>query len=356
MTSHPEWDLHTTGTEAGRAFDSAIRGKNVVVTGVSPASIGATTALAIAAHGPGKLILASRTRAKLDAVQADIAQKYPTTQVSSVLLDLSSLDSTRDAAAQINARVDGKLHVLINNAGINDLRRNLMVAPDGTRLDRQLFVNHLGPFLLTRLLLPALKQAAEGAAPKGSTRIVNVSSHGHRLSSLRLSDLAFEKLPHDESIPEAERPSKTAPAFLTRLTDPEGGYPGFVGYGQSKCANVLHASELTRRYFKSSGILALSVHPGSIETELTRSLDEQSKADMLNTAPRHLWKSLDAGAATTLVAAFDPALAQLDVGGDVLGYLADCQLADGLAAPHVKDKEAGKRLWEVSERMLNIEA
>ena len=349
MTSHPEWYLHTTGTEAGQAFDSAIRGKNVVVTGVSPASIGATTALAIAAHGPGKLILASRTRAKLDAVQADIAQKYPTTQVSSVLLDLGDLDSVRDAAAQINALVDGKLHVLINNAGINDLHRNLMVAPDGTRLDRQLFVNHLGPFLLTRLLLPALKHAAaEGA--EGSSRIVNVSSHGHRLSPLREADLAFEKPLHDESIPEAERPSKTAPAFLTRLTDPEGGYPGFVGYGQSKCANVLHASELTRRYFKSSGILALSVHPGSIETELSRSLDEQSKADMLNTAPRHLWKSLDAGAATTLVAAFDPALAQLDVGGDVLGYLADCQLADGLAAPHVKDKEAGKRLWEVRDR------
>ncbi|KLU89535.1 hypothetical protein MAPG_08506 [Magnaporthiopsis poae ATCC 64411] len=296
MTSHTEWDLHTTGTEVGQAFDSAIRGKNIVITGVSPASIGATTALAIAAHGPGKLVLASRTRAKLDAVHADIAQKYPTVDVSSVLLDLGSLDSVWDAAAQIDAFVDDKLHVLINNAGVNDMHRNPMTTRDGTRLDRQLFVNHLGPFLLTGLLLSALKRAAEGA-PKGSARVVNVSSHGHRLSPIRFSDLAFEKPPHGESIPEAERPSTTAPAFLTRLTDPEGGYPGFLGYGQSKCANILHASELTRRYFKDSGILALSV----------------------------------------------------------LGYLADCQLADGLAAPHAKDKEAGRRLWELSERMLNIQ-
>ncbi|KAL8380740.1 hypothetical protein RB595_005155 [Gaeumannomyces hyphopodioides] len=355
MTSHPDWGQHTTGTEVGQAFDAAIRGKNVVITGVSPAGIGATTALAIAAHGPGHLILASRTREKLGEVLADIAQKYPSANVSHVMLDLGSLASVRDASSQIEARVGGKLHVLINNAGVNDLCRNVKPAPDGTLLDRQLFVNHLGPFLLTYMLLPLLKRTATAAGtPRGSVRVVNVSSHGHRLSPIRFSDLALEKSPQDESVPEAERPPATAPPFLTRITDPEGGYRGFVGYGQSKCANVLHASELSRRLFRDVGILALSVHPGSIETELSRSLDEKAREDMRNTAPKHLWKSLDAGASTTLVAAFDPALAELDVGGEVLGYLADCQIADGLAALHAKDKEAGRRLWEMSERLLDI--
>lgn len=356
MTSHPDWGRHTTGTEVGQAFDSVIRGKNVVVTGVSPAGIGATTALAIAAHGPGHLILASRTREKLEKVLADITQKYPAAKVSYVVLDLGSLASVRDASSQIEAGVGGKLHVLINNAGINDLCRNVKAAPDGTVLDRQLFVNHLGPFLLTYTLLPLLKNAAAGATPKGSVRVVNVSSHGHRLSPIRFSDLALEKPPRDESVPQAERPPTTAPPFLTRITDPGDAYPGFVGYGQSKCANVLHASELSRRLFRDVGILALSVHPGSIETELSRSLDEEAKEDMRNTAPKHLWKSLDAGAATTLVAAFDPALAELDVGGEVLGYLADCQMADELAAPHAKDKDAARRLWEMSKTMLGIRA
>ncbi|EJT79463.1 hypothetical protein GGTG_04547 [Gaeumannomyces tritici R3-111a-1] len=357
MASHPNWGRHTTGTEVGQAFDAAIRGKNVVVTGVSPAGIGATTALAIAAHGPGHLILASRTREKLEEVLADINQKYPSVNVSHVLLDLGSLDSVRDASSQIEARVGGKLHVLINNAGVNDVSRNAKPALDGTLVDRQFFVNHLGPFLLTSLLLPLLKNAATAeGTPKGSVRVVNVSSHGHRLSPIRFSDLALQKPAADESVPEAERPPATAAPFLTRITDPEGAYPGFVGYGQSKCANVLHASELSRRLFKDVGILALSVHPGSIETELSRSLDEKAREDMRNTAPKHLWKSLDAGASTTLVAAFDPALAGLDVGGEVLGYLADCQIADELAAPHAKDKEAGRRLWEMSTKMLGIQA
>lgn len=78
----------------------------VVLTGVSPSSIGAATAIAIASQGPSTLILASRTASKLDAVAADVKQQYPSVTLRTVTLDLASLDSVKAAAAQIDSLVD----------------------------------------------------------------------------------------------------------------------------------------------------------------------------------------------------------------------------------------------------------
>lgn len=319
----------------------------MLITGVSPAGIGYTTAAAIASQDPATLILASRTLSKLKTAASDITAKYPNTNIKIITLDLSSLDSVKHAAREV-AKTITHLDILINNAGISTFTRASQSAPDGTILDNQLFTNYLGPFLLTHLLLPLLRAAKH---PSTTTRIVNLSSHGHRLSPIRFSDLALAK-PDIYDVPSAEQPSRTAPPMLTRQGD--DGYAGFLGYGQSKTANILHAYELSRR-LRREGIVALSVHPGTIATELSRGLDEQGKVDINSTAPNGLWKSQDAGCATTLVAAFDPKLGGLDLGGEVVGYMADCQLADGLAAAHAKDTGVAKWLWEVSERMLRID-
>lgn len=69
-------------------------------------------------------------------------------------------------------------------------------------------------------------------------------------------------------------------------------------------------------------------------------------------APGGVWKTLDQGAATSIVAAFDPQLGELDVGGDVVGYLADCQLAEEMVADHAKDVYNADMLFHESERML----
>ncbi|KAK7419275.1 hypothetical protein QQX98_003427 [Neonectria punicea] len=350
MISHPEFNAATTGTEAAAAFSDEIKGKNVVVTGVSPDGIGASTALAIASQAPGKLILASRTQAKLEDVAADIKTKYPNVSAKAVTLDLSSIESIRVAAADINAHLN-RLDVLINNAGITLQARDTITTPGGTKVDLQFFTNHVGPFLLTELLLPKLLSAAPDSA-KGGPRIVNVSSHGHRLSPIRFSDYAIERDLYD-GVPEEERPpTGLLPGFLQSV----GGYYGFVGYGQSKTANILHSFELSKRFQKAgTNVLALSVHPGTIDTGLSRSLDEQGKKTLDGTAPAGIWKSIDQGAATTLVAAFDPGLADEGDTTEIISwYLADCQSAREKLAPHATDSKCAERLWHETERMLGI--
>lgn len=330
----------------------------VIITGISPTSIGATTALAVASQGPAALILASRTAAKVDAVAKEIGDKYPSVAVHKVPLDLSSLDSVRAAAAQVDA-LAGHLDVLINNAGACFFSRQPVRTPGDTEVDLQLWTNHLGPFLLTHLLLPKLLRAA-AVEKGGAARIVNVSSHGHRLSPVRFHDYQIAHYVYD-GVPDSEKPPPDVSEAFLRLVD---GYPGFVGYGQSKTANILHATELTRRLRKKQqqqqqegsgkGMLALSVHPGTIQTDLSRGLDDEGRAAIDSTAPAGAWKTLDQGAATTVVAAFDPRLADLDVGGAVVGYLADCQLAEGFVAEHARDPENARTLWEESERMLGV--
>lgn len=322
----------------------------MVITGVSPTSIGASTALAIASQEPAALVLASRTASKVDAVADEIRKKHPSVAVHEVSLDLASLDSVRAAAAQVDALVD-RVDVLINNAGVCHFSRDAVKTPGDTMVDRQFFTNHLGPFLLTHLLLPKLRAAEKpsGATGQGAARIVNVSSHGHRLSPVRFYDYQIYHYVYD-GVPESQKPPRGLPEGMLKLVD---GYPGFIGYGQSKTANILHAAELTRRLRKGgSGVLALSVHPGTVRTGLSRGLDEEGRRTIDSTAPGGRWKTLDQGAATTIVAAFDPKLAELDVGGEVVGYMADCQLGDEFVAEHAKDPENAQTLFHESERML----
>ena len=336
MASHTEFGKDTTATEVAAAFGNSITGRTVVLTGVSPASIGYTTALAIASQGPARLVLASRTQGKLDAAVSAIKKVYPAAVLHTVLLDLSSTASVHAAAVSVTA-LAGHVDVLINNAGINTPERHPVAAPDGTELDAQFMTNHLGVFLWTSLLLPLLT-----AAP--SARIVNVSSQGHRLSPVRFSDYAFRRGLYN--VPDTEKPAADLPPVFTSTVD---GYAGFLGYGQSKTANILHASELNRRL--SVALRSFSVHPGTIETELSRSLDSAGRHTIATTAPRGFWKTQDQGAATTMVAAFDPALAKLDMATTV-GYLSDCQLRDDMVGAHAQGAAVAARLWAESERLL----
>ena len=264
-----------------------------------------------------------------------------------MILDLASLDSIKSAAAEINAQAD-HIDVLINNAGINMQSRKPVTTPSGATVDLQFFVNHVGTFLLTSLLLPKIIEAGK-SAHKGGARVVNLASHGHRLSPIRFSDYAFEKAPYD--VPDAEKPPANAPEHFLKLNDE--GYPGFIGYGQSKTANLLHALELDRR-LKGAGanVRALPVHPGTIITELSRDLGEEGTKTIYGTAPGGFFKNLDQGAATTLVGAFDPKVGEMEVEGPV--YLADCQYDTEKLAACGSDPVAAGRLWAETEKMLGI--
>lgn len=220
----------------------------VLITGVSPESIGSSTAYAIASQNPDLLILASRTRSKLDIVSSSIKDAYPETRIESVELDLGSQDSIRKAVVDV-ARLTNKLDIIINNAGLMTTQRQS--TQEG--IEAQFGINHIGHFLLTNLLKPQLLAAAKANAP-GATRVINLTSLGHRISPVRFSDYNLEK----NDVPEDGMHGPLPPMFAKSTSD---GYNGFVAYGQAKTANILFSVGLNKR-LREAGIASYAVHPG----------------------------------------------------------------------------------------------
>ncbi|EXJ67994.1 uncharacterized protein A1O5_08609 [Cladophialophora psammophila CBS 110553] len=332
MASHPEYDQYTTATEVARAFSEDVRGKTVVIVGVSPQSLGESMTTALAAHSPSLVLLASRTKAKIEQVVTKVKADHPTLRLEIVEVDLSSFDSIRKGSKIINDLVD-RIDILINNAAV------VMTTHAFTRegLELQFGTNHIGPFLLTNLLMPKLVRAAQSSAT-GSTRVINVTSQGHMISPIRFSDHSFHKRP--EEIPAEERPmSRPGVSF-----DPPPGetYAPFVAYGQSKTANILMSLYLNQ-HLSGAGIQSIATHPGSIWTDLSRNLDEKHLSIIEKTGG--FWKDLDQGSATTLVAALDPNLADPKV-----IYLSDCQVAK--PADWASDGRAAEQLWKLSEDIV----
>lgn len=165
-----------------------------------------------------------------------------------VLLDLMSQASVKTAAAEIT-RLSDRLYIMINNAGIMTQRQK--TTQEG--IEGQFGANHIGHFLLTNLLMPQLLTAARSNA-SGSTRIINLTSLGHRLSPVRFSDYNLEK----EDVPIEESHASLPPMFAARADD---GYSEFVAYGQAKSANMLFLVELNGR-LSHEGIMSYAVHPG----------------------------------------------------------------------------------------------
>ncbi|KAJ5896713.1 uncharacterized protein N7473_006112 [Penicillium subrubescens] len=333
-TTHSEYNEKTTATSVASAFADQIRGRNVVITGVGPNSLGEALALAIGSQQPAKLFLASRTEAKVQQVADKVRELSPTTSIEAVTLNLASQKSIHAAASKIQSQVD-RVDILINNAGMMVLEKE--TTEDGIEI--QFGTNHVGHFLFTNLLMDQMKNAAK-SSESGSTRIVNVTSAGHRLSPLRFHDYNFE----GKEVPVDERPPDGLPPMFSPSA---GGYNGWLAYGQSKTANILFTVYLTQ-HLASAGIVSYSVHPGSIWTGLSRGLDDSGNEIMSKTS--NFWKSGDQGAATMLVAAFDPSLKSVSDPSAV--YLSDCQFAP--TAPHAVNLEAAEKLYHLSEELVGM--
>lgn len=287
-----------------------LSGKLALVTGAS-GGLGLETARALAARG-ATVVLAARSREKSEAALRGIRERVPGARLESQELDLASLASVRRSARSFLERHD-RLDLLVNNAGV--MATPLARTADGFEL--QFGTNHLGHFLLTGLLLPALAAAAPA-------RIVNLSSGGHMISDVHWDDPNFER----------------------------HAYEKWTAYGQSKTANVLFTVELERR-LGALGVHAFAVHPGMIMTELGRHLTKDDIAaleTMAKSAPGGgglpAFKSIPAGAATTVWAATAP---DLSLRGGT--YLADCQISAEHAA-WATDPAAAQRLWALSERLV----
>jgi len=287
-----------------------LAGRVAVVTGVTN-GMGGEIARALASVG-AVVVLTARDGNALVAVADGIRERVPGARVHAVPMDLTDLSSVRAAAGEVRAGHE-EIHLLVNNAGV-------MYTPFGRTRDGfelQFGTNHLGHFLLTTLLLPALGAGAAGA--RAASRVVTVSSDAHKACGVDLVDPHFERTDYDK----------------------------FVAYARSKSANVLMTVEVERR-FGDRGVHAFAVHPGVVATKLARYMTREDVAEMkrLSAGTPGLLKnvkSIPAGAATAVWAA---TARELDGAGG--SYLADCGI--GRAEKHATDPAVAQALWELSER------
>ncbi len=297
-----------------------LTGKRVLVTGVS-AGLGVETARALAGHG-AQVIGTARDLAK--AARALANAGLDSNAVDLVELDLADLASVRRASDQLNA-AQLPLDLVIANAGV-------MATPFGLTVDgfeTQFGTNHLGHFVFVNRIAGLIRPGS---------RLVMLASSGHRFADVDLADPNFEKTP----------------------------YEPFIAYGRSKTANILFAAEFDRRY-RAIGLRATAVHPGGIQTELSRHMggDQlQLLVDQINVdlardgQPPMEWKTPQQGAATGLWAGL---VADADaVGGR---YCEDCQVSPVLTGenigfgnpgvrPYALDPESARALWARSEEWV----
>ena len=291
--------------------------KVFIVTGAS-SGIGVETGRALAATG-GKVFLAVRDTKKGEAACRSYLEPG---RVELLEMDNNSLQSVR-AAAKAFLSKSNKLNVLVNNAGI-------MATPEGKTADgfeSQFGTNHLAHFLLFCLLKDTM---IASSTPEFHSRVVNVSSSGHKASEVQFGNYGFES----------------------------GNYTPWAGYGQSKTANIYMANEIENRY-GAQGLHGLSLHPGGIWTGLQKFVPEET-LQRWQSIPNvnNMIKSPAQGAATTVLAA---------VGNEYEGkgrlFLEDCDTAsesgsggssEGGHSAYAFDNGKEARLWNDSLKMVGL--
>jgi NAD(P)-dependent dehydrogenase (short-subunit alcohol dehydrogenase family) len=222
-----------------------LQGKRILVTGVS-AGLGVETARSLAAHG-AQVVGTARDLTKAEAANAQVRKDAAANGGSFelVALDLASLKSVRACADALLAKGQ-RFDVIIANAGV-------MATPFGHTADgfeTQFGTNHLGHFVFVNRIASLM-----GAG----SRLINLSSSGHRFSNVDLDDPNFER----------------------RVYEP------FSAYGQSKTANILFAVTFDQRH-RERGVRAAAVHPGGIQTELARHMDPSQLQAMIDQISKQL--------------------------------------------------------------------
>ncbi|MFF9012590.1 SDR family NAD(P)-dependent oxidoreductase [Streptomyces sp. NPDC014870] len=287
------------------------RHRVAVVTGANT-GLGFETARSLAARG-ATVVMAVRNVEKGKAAAARITDAVPGADVTVQGLDLASLESVREAAAELRD-AHPRIDLLINNAGV-------MYTPKQTTRDgfeSQFGTNHLGHFALTGLLLERL-------LPVAGSRVVTVSSVGHRIrAAIHFDDLQWER-----------------------------SYSRVPAYGQSKLANLMFTYELQRRLAGRDTTVAVAAHPGMADTELMRYAPRPLRVAVSAVGPLVL-QSTEMGALPVLRAATDPGVR----GGQYYGpsgigeTRGHPKLVESSGLSH--DAAVQRRLWAVSEELTGV--
>ncbi|CAA9439122.1 MAG: hypothetical protein AVDCRST_MAG78-2286 [uncultured Rubrobacteraceae bacterium] len=276
-------------------------GKVVLITG-GTSGIGKAAATALAAMG-ANVIVTGRSKERGEGAVEEIRRESGSETVSLMLADLGVQAEVRRLAEEFEERYD-RLDVLVNNAGLVQSERT--ETSDG--IETQLAVNHLAPFLLTNLLLDLLKKSAP-------SRIITVSSDGHRWGKMDLDDLQSKRR-----------------------------YRAFPVYGMTKLANIMFTHELAER-LEGTGVTANTLHPGGVNTNFGNN---------------------NSGLTTLLFRAFKPFMRSPEQGADTVIYLASSPEVEGMTGKYLADRKVKapsdaaydettrKRLWEASEELTGL--
>jgi retinol dehydrogenase 14 len=278
--------------------DDTLRGKVAMVTGAS-SGMGKEIAHALAGKA-ANVVMVCRDPRRGEAARADVQLKSGNSAVELLIADLSSQQSIRNLAREFEMRHD-TLNVLVNNAGV--VLPTRVETTDG--LETVFATNHLAPFLLTNLLLPAL----EAGAP---SRVVTVASSVESMGKIDFDDLQSVK-----------------------------SFSEIRAYNASKLANVLFTYELARR-LAGTGVTANAVEPGFIKTNL--------KVPFPFSLFSFMRRSVAEGARPTVFLASS---------GEVEGVSGTFFSNKGAATESSKgsrDEAVAKRLWEVSAKLTHLEA
>jgi NAD(P)-dependent dehydrogenase (short-subunit alcohol dehydrogenase family) len=277
-----------------------MKGKVCLVTGAS-SGLGLATARELALAG-ATVVMVGRDRARTQAA-ADEIKKVGGQDVHVLIADLSSMAEVRRLSEEFK-QAHSRLHVLINNAGLNTERRE--VAADG--FEKQFAVNYLAPFLLTNLLLDTLKTSAP-------SRVITVASEVEGFGKIDFADLMGEK---DYSPNRANM--------------------------QSKLANVLFAYELARR-LEGTKVTSTVMNPGGVKTNLR--MPAGFLGVMAKLMRPFLFTTPEKGADTIIYLASSP-----EVEGVSGKYFA--KRKESRSSKGSQDLAASRRLWEVSEKLLGV--
>jgi WW domain-containing oxidoreductase len=306
---------NSTAEDIANYYKSDLRGKVVIVTGANSGT-GLETARVLSSIG-AQVIIPCRTLEKSNGAIAHIRETVPQADLIPMQLDLSDLASVK-AFAEGFLALNLPLHILINNAGIMACPKDF--TKDG--FEYQFGVNHLGHFLLVQLLTEKVKASAP-------SRIVIVSSSANSQLCPR-TGIDFGNLSAEKK------------------------YSPGLAYGQSKLANILHAKELQRRLdAEGVDVTVTSLHPGNVETNLTRHANVSMAVDFLvngrnfKTGFREMMhrKHVTVGASTNVYCAVSPDV----VKGE---FYSDNGVNLDLLNEQANNEEMAKEIWKVSEKML----
>lgn len=277
-------------------------GQIALVTGAT-AGIGLVTARRLAEMG-AEVFLVGRDASRLEAAVRTIRAAAPEARLETLQGDLSLMSEVRRVAAAFHARHD-RLDILVNNAGaVFDTRRE---TSEG--LEMTFALNHMSYFLLTHLLLDTLK-----AAPAG--RIVSVASAAHRQGQVDFDDLQSKH-----------------------------GYLHMRVYGTTKLMNILFTRALAQR-LQGTRVTANCLHPGFVASSFGDATQGFFKF-VVSWSKRLFAIDAEAGAATSVYLASDPAVAQTS--GE---YFVKCRVEKGNARS--RDLDVAARLWTESVRLAGL--